>query len=239
MSVKDTGIYTEEQLAVIREQLGNSLYALSFEMKLIGDDGKEFTDPNILSKEESKDELLYNGVGHIDARYTGKHYTAFTILKVNKEHKRIYAFGVTWDKNVDECLPEILKLWKRFRCGTVWSETNADKGYLAKDLKALKIQAKTYSEDLNKDVKIGHFLRKYWKRIYFLHATQEYEEALDEIADQNAKIYVSYLDQIQEYEEEADIDDAPDSLASCLRYYSNKPLRASQIMSDVGLKDRT
>jgi len=236
ISVKESGIFTEKQLAKIREKIGSTYYALNYEMKLLSDENKRWKDPRILTTEESKDELLYNGIGHIDARYKGKHYTAFTILKVNKEHNRIYGIGATWYRHVDECIEDIKKLVIRFRCGTVWNESNADKGYLTKELIANGINGKNYHEDMNKHVKIEFFLQKYWKRIYFLQATKEWEERLEEEADRNATQYSSYLDQVTDYEETLEPDDAPDSLASCLRYYGNRPLKASQIMGDDQVK---
>jgi len=236
VTVKESGIFSDEQLAKIREKIGSTLYALNYEMELASDENKRWKDPRILTAAQSKDEMLFNGIGHIDARYSGKHYTAFTILKVNKEDQRIYAFGVTWYRHVDDCMEDIKELVMRFKIGTVWCERNADKGYLTKELSSKGIRAKDYHEDMNKNVKIEFFLQKYWKRIYFLQATKEWEDKLDEEADRNATKYSSYLDQVTDYEESMEPDDAPDSLVSCLRYYGNRPMKASEIMSDSQLK---
>jgi len=150
VTVKESGIFSDDQLAKIREKIGSTLYALNYEMTLASDENKRWTDPRILTAAQSKDEMLYNGIGHIDARYSGVHYTAFTILKVNKEVQRIYAFGVTYYRHVDDCMEDIKELVTRFKCGTVWCERNSDKGYLTKELKSKGIRAKDYHEDMNK-----------------------------------------------------------------------------------------
>ena len=58
-----------------------------------------------------------------------------------------------------------------------------------------------YAERANKFIKISSYLRKNWERIYWLDMTDP-----------------EYLNQIIDYTEKAEHDDAPDSAASLLRY---------------------
>ena len=57
-----------------------------------------------------------------------------------------------------------------------------------------------YAEKMNKYAKISSFLRKWWKHIVFLEGTDK-----------------AYIDQIMDYTEDAEHDDAPDSAACVCR----------------------
>lgn len=58
----------------------------------------------------------------------------------------------------------------------------------------------TYWEDMNKFLKIATYLKKVWRDVVFVNGTDE-----------------EYIQQICEYNEEAEHDDAPDSLSSIVR----------------------
>ena len=81
-----------------------------------------------------------------------------------------------------------------------YEEENADKGYLAKDLRKQGERVVTYWEDMNKFLKIATYLKKVWRDVVFVDGTDE-----------------EYIQQICEYSEEAEHDDAPDSLSSIVR----------------------
>ena len=150
---------------------------------------------------------LYNGLGHIDAGYDGSDGTAFTILKRQKDGSYV-GFGKLWpEAHVDNCMIDVYNLWESYRCGTVYTEKNADKGYLAKNLNGLDIPAETYHEKQNKHLKISTILKKNWKKIHWIPETDP-----------------EYLLQITEYSgEQSPHDDAPDSAASLIRIFENKP----------------
>ena len=105
-------------------------------------------------------------------------------------------FGKKWNKHIDECIDEINMWCKMFRCGTVYTENNDDKGYTAKN----NDNFATYHESMNKHFKIMTYLYSNWKDIKFLRDT-DYD----------------YIRQIQTYEEKAKHDDCPDSAASAIR----------------------
>lgn len=153
---------------------------------------------------EDKDERIYNGIGHVDKAFGGEDSTAFTIVnKVpyydendNYVKDDIIMFGKKWDKHIDLCMDEI-KMWcKYFRCGTVYTENNDDKGYTAKN----NDNFATYHETMNKHFKIMTYLYSNWKDIKFLKDTDE-----------------EYIRQIQSYDEKSKHDDSPDSAASAIR----------------------
>ena len=100
------------------------------------------------------------------------------------------------DTVLDYCVPRA----KELMCAPVWCEKNADKGYLAQQIKSLGIPAFPYTEHENKYVKISTFLRKWWTQIEWLEGTDQ-----------------DYLNQILSYTEDAEHDDAPDSAACVCR----------------------
>lgn len=196
-----TGLMTPEQIQQKREQMSPSLFACNYELKIIADENALFGSANWLPPSESN--AIHGGKAHIDAAYDGEDYTAYTILK--KDGDRFIGYGKIWRKHVDLCLNEIDALHAMYEAGSIATETNADKGYLAKELKARGHQVNTYQEHQNKYLKIATILRKYWKQIYWIDETDP-----------------EYISQILDYTEDAAHDDAPDSCASLLRAMSGE-----------------
>lgn len=144
--------------------------------------------------------LLRDGIAHIDAAYGGEDFTAFTCGK--RQGDTLYLYGRMWPKHVDTVLSTCIEEAKRLLCAPIRCETNADKGYLAKEIKRAGYSAGTYYEDMNKFLKISTFLRKWWGNVVFLQGTDK-----------------AYIAQILSYTESAEHDDAPDSAACIARYY--------------------
>lgn len=195
-----TGLITRDELEVIRSKMTDSLFAANYEMKHIADKDAMFQNPQFI-KDES---LIYDGIAHIDAAYDGKDGTAFTIFH-KLDDGRIIGFGKRWDRHVDDCLTAISYLHKKYRAGTIENEDNADKGYLKKELKKIRLPVHGYHEDMNKYIKISTYLRKNWKSIWWLEDTDP-----------------EYINEILDYSEFAEHDDSPDSAASLLRKMSKK-----------------
>lgn len=196
-----TGIFTKEELQQKRDSMSPSLFAANYELRHIADGSALFTDADLTGDPEA----IYDGLGHIDAAYGGGDSVAFTIMKQALDGT-ITAYGKIWpEAHVQNCLPEILSLWERYRCGTIFCEDNGDKGYLARDLDDLDIPASTYHESQNKHLKISTYLKKVWKQIKWIPETDP-----------------DYLLQITDYTEQAAHDDAPDSAASLVRQMKNQ-----------------
>ncbi len=192
-------IISEDELAAIKESMTASLFAANYELRFVAEDDVIFTDPVI----GADPALVEQGEMHIDAAYGGEDYTAVTIMR-NAGGKH-YVLGKMWQKAVDAVEPQIVDLYSRFMCGKVYCEDNADKGYLAKDLKNKGLRAVSYHESENKYMKIVTHLKGEWKNVVFVDGTDE-----------------EYIDQICDFNENADHDDAPDSLASMIRKKKNK-----------------
>ena len=194
-----TGLISKEQLQIIREAMTASLFAANYELRHIASDDVIFTSP----KTDADPALAEQGICHIDASYGGEDGTAFTICK--KSGGKYYIYGRLWQKHVDDCLPEIIRLRKAFNAGIIYCERNADKGYLAKALRDKGERADTYHEKTNKFVKITSYLKSEWKNVVFVAGTD-----------------AEYINQICDYTENAEHDDAPDSAASIVRKLWNK-----------------
>lgn len=194
-----TGLISKEQLQIIREAMTASLFAANYELRHIASDDVIFTSPQT----GADPALAEQGICHIDASYGGEDGTAFTICK--KSGGNYYIYGRLWQKHVDDCLPEIIRLRKAFNAGIIYSERNADKGYLAKALRDKGERADTYHEKTNKFVKITSYLKSEWKNVVFVAGTD-----------------AEYINQICDYTENAEHDDAPDSAASIVRKLWNK-----------------
>lgn len=191
-----TKLMTDEEIAIVKKSMIPSLFSANYELKHIADEKALFRDPKYIATDI---ELIRDGIAHIDASYGGEDYTAFTCAKKASDGK-IYVLGKMWDSHVDNHLMEIMKIKERFMLGKTYCEDNADKGYLKKTLKEFGDNVASYHEHMNKFVKISTNLYRDWENIVFLDETDE-----------------AYVQQIINYNEEAEHDDAPDSLACICR----------------------
>lgn len=196
---KKTALITEEQVIALKEKMAPSLFACNYELRIIAAEDVIFRDPVCGGDIEKVRQAKFC---HIDAAYGGEDYTAFTICR--KAEGKYYVYGKLWHKAVDLCIPEIIQLRKNFCVGQIQCEKNGDKGYLGKDLVKLGERVTTYNEDMNKYYKIVTYLKGEWRNVVFVEGTDP-----------------EYIDQICEYNEYAEHDDAPDSLASIIRILWN------------------
>jgi len=144
------------------------------------------------------EELLHNGIAHVDASYGGSDFTAFTCGK--RDGDKLYLYGKLWNRHVDTVVDFIAQKTHELRCSPIYMETNADKGYLGREFQRNGEQTRMYNEYQNKFFKIATFLRKWWPNIVFLEGTDK-----------------AYISQILSYTEAAEHDDAPDSAACVCR----------------------
>lgn len=189
-----TGLMTEEEIAEARESMTASLFAANYELKHIAAEDIIFSNP-----QTGEDPIhAMQGYAQVDAAYYGEDYTALTIL--NFHDGKWYVYGRCWRKHVDDCKMEIEQLYAEFKCGKLYNELNADKGLFAKELRRDGLKVSTYSETMNKYHKITSYLKFDWKNVIFVAGTDS-----------------EYIDQICDYNENAEHDDCPDSLSSLMR----------------------
>lgn len=197
--VKSTGLISEEEQAEIKSQMLPSLYAANYELRHIASEDVIFTEPQT----GADPALAEQGITHIDAAYGGSDYTAMTICR--RKDGKFYVYGKAWQKGVEELEDKIIELHKAFNSGRIYCEDNADKGFLAKDLRKKGERVTLYHESMNKFVKITSYLKKEWSNVIFCQGTDS-----------------DYINLICDYNENAEHDDPPDSLASIIRIFSNK-----------------
>lgn len=192
---KDTGLITEDEIAEIKESMAPSLFAANYELKHIASEDVIFTDAVTNAPFEK---ILNPQVTHIDAAYGGEDYTAFTATK--KTEGKYYIYGKLWHEAVDKVKSQIISERKRVLGGKIWCEKNGDKGYLAKSLREEGERVVDYHEDTNKYIKIVTHLKGDWSNVVFIEGTDP-----------------EYIEQILDYNEFAEHDDAPDSAACTIR----------------------
>ena len=187
-------VFTEEDMANVKPTMTPSLWAANYELRHIPSDDVIFTDP----KTGARIEQVMQGECHVDAAYYGEDYTAFTALNVHDGI--IYVYGKMWRKHVDDCMDSICADVERLALGRMYMENNADKGYSARAFRDRGLRVAGYAEKMNKHVKIVTYLKTHWKDVAFVEGTDE-----------------AYINQICDYTEDAEHDDAPDSLASLIQ----------------------
>ena len=189
-----TGLISDDELASIRDSMSASLFAANYELRHVAAEDVIFTNPQT----GADPAMVEQGESHIDAAYGGEDFTAYTLI--NKRDGLYYVFGKLWGKHIDDCLDEIQRIQAHYNAGRIFCEDNGDKGYLAKELRRRGERAFVYHENQNKYIKITSYLKAEWRNVRFVSGTDK-----------------EYINQICDYNENAEHDDAPDSLASSIR----------------------
>lgn len=192
-------IISEAELARIKESMLPSLFAANYELRHIASENVIFTEPKYYDDAA----ICEQGILHVDSAFYGEDFTAWSVMR--KVNGKFYLYGKIKRKNVEDCYESILETYEQFKCGKLYTEDNADKGLVAKELRKLGAKVVTYHEAMNKYMKIVTHLKAIWKNLYFVAGTDE-----------------EYINQICDYFEEAEHDDAPDSAASLARLMYNR-----------------
>lgn len=197
-----TGLMSEEDISELKTHMSSSLFAANYELKHIADDNVLF--PN--AKSGAPVSMIMNGTGHVDSAFYGEDYTAFTIMTYHDGH--YYIFGKLWRKHVENCYVDIIEYFTKFCIDKIYNEKNADKGMVAREMKNLGLRVVPYDEGMNKHIKIATYLKAIWNDVIFVEGTDK-----------------AYIEQIEDYTEDAAHDDAPDSAACLARLFYPKITR--------------
>lgn len=195
----NTGLLSEEQIEALKRSMTPSLFAANYELRHIASDDVIFPNPQMGADME----LVEQGTGHIDAAYHGEDFTAYTLCRL--VDGKYYVFGKLWRRHIDDVLDQILEFHHSLNGGKIYCEENGDKGYLGKDLRKRGERVVIYSEHMNKYLKITSHLKFAWENVIFVQGTDP-----------------EYIEQIADFNDNAEHDDAPDSLASLIRVMPNK-----------------
>jgi hypothetical protein len=194
-SIDDCNILTPEQVEDKRKKTTPFLFAANYKLEIKSDENALFKDP-IYGK---WDHMIPNAIAHLDAAYDGDHTCALTIM-AQRHDGLIQGIGFVYPGNVKNWYDKIKELCKRYRARVIWNETNADKGFTVDALKARQMKVLDYPESQNKHIKICTYLYEAWGQIVWAEETDP-----------------EYMNQILDYSEGEEPDDAPDSAASLIR----------------------
>ena len=195
----DTKLISEEKLQEIRDSMTPSLFACNYELRIIASEDVIFT--NVQTGGDPA--LCEQGYMQLDSAFYGEDYTAWSIMQ--RHDDKYYVYGRMKRKHVEECYDEIKADYERFMCGRLYNENNADKGMVGKELRKLGMKVILYHEDMNKYMKIVTYLKAIWKDLIFVEGTD-----------------AEFINQIEDFYEDAEHVDAPVSVASLARIYSSK-----------------
>lgn len=185
-------VISDDELAHIKESMVSSLFAANYELQHIASEDVIFTDPQTGASIET----VKNGIMHVDSAFYGEDYTSWGIMA--KHDGKYYLYGKCRREHVEECYGDIISNYNEFLCTKLYNESNADKGFVAKELRKMGAKVILYAEKENKYIKIVTHLKAIWKDLIFVEGTDK-----------------EYIDQICNYFEDAEHDDAPDD-AACL-----------------------
>lgn len=187
--------FTQDHIDHLRATMAPTLFSANYELKHVATEGALFAEIKYIKVEDYN---KYNWICHIDARYSGKDTTAITFGA--RDGDDIILSGYGFDKHIDDCFEDLKAFIEIYKCGTIHLETNADKGYLAKDIREFHPAVKKYHESMNKHVKIVQFLRGEWPNVKI-----------------DVRSNSMWIEQVSEYNEGVEPDDCPDSAASIIR----------------------
>jgi hypothetical protein len=176
------------------------LFMANYELQINTDESALFSDPIYSS---GWDYSRSGALAHVDSAYDGDHYCALTIaapLRTVENETFYQAIGFTYPGNVTSWIDEIVRICRKYHAGTIYNETNADKGFVADKISDKGLRVKTYAEKQNKHMKISTHLFDAWRFI-------EWDPDTDG----------EYMNQVLDYREGSAPDDAPDSAASLFR----------------------
>ena len=189
-------LFPPEELEKKRASMTPALFAINYELSFLKDESLLFQDPDMTGSIDG--ELWRKGnwaVMHIDAAYGGSDTTALTVAQGDNR------LGRLWEGHVQNRIGEIAGLYRLYNCRAVHCESNADKGYLARELGKAGLNAVQYHERETKAVKIANRLFPVWKKLKWCPETD-----------------AEYMAQVLDWSESAKgHDDAPDSAATIQR----------------------
>jgi hypothetical protein len=186
--------FTPEYIAKLKQQLSAAMYACNYELIIIAGKDRIFPD----QKEAPWPEQFEWVVAWLDPAYKGTHHTALAMIGYWQE--RYHARGWVWRRDATEMGEEIAALMDQYKAGTLYVESNADKGWAAKEIRKHWPSVVDRAEKENKHIKILSYAKMHFLDLLFAPDTQP-----------------DFMAQVLDYIEGEEPDDAPDALASLIR----------------------
>jgi hypothetical protein len=159
--------------------------------------GKFFKNPTFREWKEDIDCIMY-----IDPAFGGTNNTAISI--VGKVADGWQARGCSWRDDIFNLKTEIVEMAKRYRVGSIYIETNGDKGASLREIKSIWHSCHGINERENKHIRIIQNVYHNWGQIYLPTRMDKEEER-------------KWVSNLLAYEELVEPDDEADSLAGAMR----------------------
>lgn len=186
--------FTPEYLLQLKGSMSAPMYARNYLLHIIADSERLFPDP-VEAKEWPK---RCEGRAYEDPAYKGTHFTAVSVIGFWEG--KYYATGKMWRKDSTTICEEVAEFISKYNTGTLYVESNADKGWCAKEMRKYWPAVMEVNEVENKHIKILTYAVKNFRLLHWIPETQP-----------------EYMAQVLDYREGEEPDDAPDSLASLIR----------------------
>lgn len=202
-SIYDIDLLSKEEIEEKKKKTTPSLFAANYELNHVADDDALFKDP---VWGDWKTTGIEAPRAHLDAAFDGDHYCALTIM-ARRHDGKVQAKGFTYPGNIKTWINEgtVTSIMRRHNCKIVYNEENPDKGFVADLLKDEGFIVKRYTETTKKSVKISTYLYEMWRDLIWSEDTDG-----------------EYMNQILDWREGQEPDDAPDSASSLVKFCYTK-----------------
>jgi hypothetical protein len=183
-----------EEIEEKRRRLTPFLFAVNYSLELMADESLMFQEPR-RGPFDPESWRTMPVLAHLDCAYGGGDTCALTVMAGD------HLIGFLHEGHVQGWYEAVADVYRRYHCREILLETNSDKGYVAKDLRGLGLNTRTYAERDNKAIKISTYLYGAWKDLVWDEGTDP-----------------AYMNQILDYRPGGTgHDDAPDSAAVLCR----------------------
>jgi predicted phage terminase large subunit-like protein len=189
--------YSVQALREVEKSIGRQLFSALYQQDPLDVTERIFEEANF--EEPPKNMRCF---AYLDPALGGADYCALTIggISNQEDDPKIYiAYGVIWRSNLDATYEYVERLCKKYQVATLYVESNQGQLAIANHL-AKKLPTKRINNSDSNPIRIQNFVKVNWANMYFSQECQP-----------------EYLNQVLEYSEFAQHDDAPDSLAGLVQ----------------------
>jgi len=158
-----------------------------------------------------------DNIMYVDPAFGGKNNTAIAIGGRAETYTQVK--GWSWRESIIHLTSQIVQIAKSNRVGTIYIETNADKGASLRELKEHWAHVQGIEERENKHVRIMHNLYKNWSQIAW---STDYKDSEPQRR---------FFENVLGYEELREPDDEADALAGLIRRLNRS--NRSTVMGDL------
>lgn len=198
-TIEDVGLIDPVTLEKIRGSTIPSEFAANYLLEFISSEDAPYSD--LQDKHSNWQYTEIETVRAIlDAAYGGEDTCALTIM-AKRFNGEIQVVGFCYQGSIADWIDTVASLCKKYKVRKIAVEHQGDKGWTASMLSARGLCVEEFQETMQKDNKIATYISEVWKQLTF-----------DNDSD------LEYLAQIQDWMPGVrGKDDAPDSLACCIR----------------------